>query len=45
MVDCIVDERARRWIDAIEFHLTLSSVRRDSRLMIDITETAFTVIG
>jgi hypothetical protein len=38
-------ERARRWIEAIEFHLALASARRDSRLMIDITETTFTVIG
>jgi len=38
-------DRARRWIDAIEFHLQLASQRRDSRLMIDITETTFTVRG
>jgi hypothetical protein len=38
-------ERARRWMAAIDFHLSLASQRRDSRLMIDITETTFTVIG
>jgi predicted lipid-binding transport protein (Tim44 family) len=38
-------ERARRWIEAIELHLTLASARRDSRLMIDITERTFTVLG
>lgn len=38
-------ERARRWMAAIDFHLRLASHRRDTRLMIDITETTFTVIG
>jgi hypothetical protein len=38
-------ERARRWMAAIEFHLQLASQRRDSRLMIDITDTTFTVLG
>jgi hypothetical protein len=37
--------RARRWLDAIELHLTLAQQRRDTRLMIDITETTFTVLG
>ncbi len=37
--------RARRWIEAIEFHLNLAQQRRDRRLMVDITETTFTVIG
>jgi hypothetical protein len=37
--------RARRWIEAIEFHLSLARGRRDTRLMIDITETTFTVLG
>jgi hypothetical protein len=38
-------ERVRRWLAAIEFHLQLASQRRDSRLMIDITDTTFTVLG
>jgi hypothetical protein len=38
-------ERARRWLDAIEFHLALAQQHRDARLMIDITETTFTVLG
>jgi hypothetical protein len=38
-------ERARRWIEAIEFHLALATARRDSRLMIDITERTFTFLG
>lgn len=38
-------ERARRWMEAIEFHLALASTRRDSRLMIDITDRTFTVLG
>jgi hypothetical protein len=38
-------ERAGRWMAAIEFHLQLAGERRDSRLMIDITETTFTVLG
>jgi hypothetical protein len=38
-------ERARRWMAGIEFHLQLASQRRDSRLMIDITDTTFTVLG
>ena len=38
-------ERARRWIEAIELHLELARARRDTRLMIDITERTFTVLG
>ncbi len=37
--------RARRWLEAIEFHLSLASQRRDARLMIDITDSTFTVLG
>jgi hypothetical protein len=38
-------ERARRWIEAIELHLQLARRRQDARLMIDVTETTFTVLG
>lgn len=38
-------ERARRWMPAIDLRLQFTTQRSDARLMIEITETTFAVIG